>query len=141
MLNKPVQGADTRDDKGRTETSATGTKLPELGVTTLSGAKIKCPKCGSEARDVARFCSRCHMTLRYFCPACKHEQRHGQKCDMCGVDFAKYVFAIMSTKRVAGDALRDRMDRRTNFVTQAILAPLTCGLSLLKYLFREAGDD
>src|ERR1700724_1467546 len=36
---------------------------------------IKCPKCASAAREVARCFPRCHAPLRFECPACKHEQR------------------------------------------------------------------
>src|SRR5580698_8054978 len=59
----------------------------------------KCPKCGATAREVARFCQRCHMTLRFSCPACKNEQRTGGTCEKCGVDFLKYIVAVVDAKK------------------------------------------
>jgi len=98
-------------------------------------ATIRCPKCGREARDVARFCQRCHMTLRYECPACHHEQRAGGTCEKCGVNFVKYLSAMISAKRVERDAERDRFERRSSLVKNILYIPLTLGIPLLRNLF------
>src|ERR1700723_3009953 len=63
---------------------------------------IKCPKCAADAREVARFCPRCHATLRFECPACKHEQRKGGSCEKCGVDFVKYIGAVVAGQEAEG---------------------------------------
>src|SRR5437660_3813539 len=74
---------------------------------------MKCPKCGSEARDIARFCRRCHATLRYQCPSCRHEQRQGSVCENCGIDFLKYVNAVVA-------------ERRSTLLKDVLWAPLAC---------------
>ena len=96
---------------------------------------IKCPKCGADAREVARFCPRCHMTLRYTCPSCGNEQRHGGTCDKCGVDFIKYLGAVVSGKKAQSDAIHDRLQSRSNLVVNLLLIPITGGAHLFKYLF------
>jgi hypothetical protein len=95
---------------------------------------VKCPKCGVDAREVARFCQRCHMTLRFTCPACKHEQRKGGSCEKCGVDFLKYITAVVDAKKDNRDAAHDRLERRSSFVKNILFIPLTGGLSLLSLL-------
>ncbi|MGH9756487.1 MAG: zinc-ribbon domain-containing protein, partial [Candidatus Acidiferrales bacterium] len=74
---------------------------------------IPCPKCGAPARDVARFCQHCHMTLRFECPSCHHEQRTGGKCEKCGVDFLKYITAVVAAKQAESDAVEERNERRS----------------------------
>src|SRR5580700_5665637 len=101
---------------------------------------IKCFKCGADAREIARFCPRCHATLRYECPACKHEQRKGGSCEKCGVDFVKYIAAVVAGKKVEADQVHDRIERRTGIIKQVFLLPLTGGLSLFKYFFRQSKD-
>jgi hypothetical protein len=93
---------------------------------------IHCPKCQAEVRDIARFCRRCHATLRYECPACQHEQRHGGKCDKCGVDFLKYMTAMVSAKQVKRDAERERLDRRSALLKNIAYVPLTLGIPLIR---------
>lgn len=96
---------------------------------------MKCPKCSSEARDIARFCPRCHATLRFECPSCHHEQRHGGACDKCGVNFLKYVLAVVSAKKADADALNERIERRSNLLTNMLTVPLNGGLPLIRQLF------
>ena len=84
---------------------------------------------------MARFCQRCHMTLRYECPACHHEQRAGGTCEKCGVNFVKYLSAMISAKRVERDAERDRFERRSSLVKNILYIPLTLGIPLLRNLF------
>jgi zinc-ribbon domain len=93
---------------------------------------IHCPKCSAEVRDIARFCRRCHATLRFECPACKHEQRHGGKCDQCGVDFLKYMTAMVSAKKVERDAERERLEGRTALLKNIAYIPLTLGIPLIR---------
>lgn len=96
---------------------------------------VPCPKCGSNARDVARFCPRCHATLRYQCPSCKHEQRQGGQCEKCGVNFLKYVTAVVAAKRAEVDAVNERLHQRSELAKNILLIPLTGGLSLVTLLF------
>jgi len=96
---------------------------------------VKCPKCGTDVREVARFCPRCHMTLRYTCPSCANEQRHGGTCEKCGVDFVKYLGAVVSGKKAQSDAIHDRLQKRSNLIVNLLLIPMTGGVHLLKYLF------
>jgi zinc-ribbon domain len=96
---------------------------------------MKCPKCNSEARDIARFCPRCHATLRFECPSCHHEQRHGGTCDKCGVNFLKYIAAVVSAKKAEADALNERIERRSNLLTNILTVPINGGLPLIRQLF------
>lgn len=96
---------------------------------------MKCPKCGNEARDVARFCQRCHATLRFQCPACKHEQRQGGACEKCGVDFLKYITAVVSAQKSEADAEHDRLEQRSRLMRNLMLTPFTLGIPLLRDLF------
>lgn len=105
---------------------------------TVSQRTVKCFKCGADARDVARFCPRCHATLRYECPACKHEQRKGGSCEKCGVDFVKYIGALVAAKQIEADQIHDRIERRTGIIKQVFLLPITGGLSLIKYIIKRS---
>lgn len=96
---------------------------------------MQCPKCKAEARDIARFCPRCHNTLRFTCPSCKHEQRHGGTCDQCGVDFLKYIGAVVSSKKAEADAEHDRIEQRSSLVKNLLLVPFNMGIPLIRQLF------
>jgi double zinc ribbon protein len=100
-----------------------------------------CPKCSSENTDVAQFCKRCHTPLRYICPACKHVQLHGGKCDQCGVDFLKYAMTLVSQSQGQAELDRQRKKSRAAMVKQIVLLPITGGWSLLKYLKDLARGD
>jgi hypothetical protein len=95
---------------------------------------MTCPKCGSEARDIARFCPRCHATLRFQCPSCSHEQRQGGKCEKCGVDFMKYIGAIMSAKKAEADIEHERLEERSTLMKNILLTPFTMGIPLIRNL-------
>jgi len=99
---------------------------------------MQCPKCGSEARDVARFCPRCHATLRYECPSCHHEQRHGGTCEKCGVDFMKYLSAMVSVKKAESDATHSRTEKRSSLLRSLLLLPFDMGWSFIRDLRRDA---
>jgi len=96
---------------------------------------MKCPKCNAEARDIARFCPRCHATLRYTCPSCKHEQRQGGTCEKCGVDFLKYIGAVVSAKQAEADMVHERLESRSSFLKNILLMPFNLGIPLLRQLF------
>lgn len=96
---------------------------------------MTCPKCGTEARDLARFCTRCHATLRFKCPACAHEQRQGGICEKCGVDFVKYATVLIAQSQGEADLEKERLDRRTGLLKSLIWAPLSGGISLFRYFF------
>jgi hypothetical protein len=102
---------------------------------------MNCPKCGSEVRDIARFCRKCHATLRYQCPSCKYEQRHGGTCDKCGVDFLKYITAVVANKQAEADATHDKIERRSNLLKNILYVPFTLGIPLLRNLFVDSRDS
>lgn len=104
-------------------------------VTLAAQTAIPCPKCGAAAREIARFCPRCHATLRYQCPSCKHEQRQGGQCEKCGVNFMKYVSAVVAAKRDQADAANEKLRRQSELIKNIALVVLTGGLSLLRPLF------
>ncbi|MGA9883623.1 MAG: double zinc ribbon domain-containing protein [Candidatus Acidiferrales bacterium] len=93
---------------------------------------MKCPKCSSEARDVARFCPRCHATLRFECPACHHEQREGGKCEKCGVDFMKYLSAIIVVKKGESEVAHDKLQQRSSLLKNLLLLPFDMGWSFIR---------
>jgi hypothetical protein len=95
---------------------------------------MQCPKCHHEVRDVATFCTRCHATLRFKCPACRNEQRHGGTCDKCGVDFSKYAAMLMSQNKAELDVEHQRLEHRSGLVRHLMYLPFTGGISLLRHL-------
>lgn len=95
---------------------------------------MACPKCGCENPASARFCVRCHMTLRFVCPACSHSQTQSGMCERCGLNFAKYAIAAEFRMENQERSKRERSESRNEIVKQALAAPLTGGWSLVKYL-------
>ena len=126
------------DLPAKTSASSTPRARAEMPATTVPQRMIKCFKCGADAREIARFCPRCHATLRYECPACKHEQRKGGSCEKCGVDFVKYITAVVAAKQIEADQVHERIERRTGIIKQVFLLPITGGLSLLKYVLKRS---
>jgi len=98
---------------------------------------MDCPKCGQKIRDVQTYCTRCHATIRFKCPACRNEQRHGGKCDKCGVDFLKYQTALMAQKQIEADAERERLENRSGFLKNLLWVPMTGGISLVRYFLKS----
>ena len=88
---------------------------------------------------MARFCRRCHATLRYECPACKHEQRHGGTCEKCGVDFLKYITAVVANKQAESDTIHERLERRSTLLRNLLYIPFTLGIPLVRDLLAGAG--
>ena len=117
-----------------------GRPATDLSVT---GARpmIKCPKCGADVRDIARFCQRCHNTLRFECPACHHEQRHGGTCEKCNVDFLKYITAVMAAKKAEADSVHERIEQRSTLMKNVLWVPFTLGIPLLKQFFKFRDRD
>jgi len=95
-----------------------------------------CAKCGQSNHDGAQFCLRCHTPLRYTCPACAHVQTHGGHCETCGVDFVKYGMARLAAMQIDLERARKKTKDRAALLKSLALAPLTGGVSLLKY-FRD----
>ncbi len=100
-----------------------------------------CPKCQQENSDMAQFCTRCHMTLRFVCPSCRHIQRHGGKCDACGLDFMKYAMTMQSELKNQAERDREKQRTRTSLLKQIILLPVTGGFSLLKFFTAKLRGD
>jgi double zinc ribbon protein len=98
-------------------------------------AMTKCPKCATAVRVVARFCPRCHATLRFQCPSCGHEQRRGGTCEKCGVDFLKYVGAVVAAKQAEADAIHERLEQRSTLLKNLLWTPFTLGIPVLRTLF------
>lgn len=89
---------------------------------------------------MARFCRRCHATLRYQCPACKHEQREGGTCEKCRVNFLKYIMAVVADKHTESDAIYERQERRSTLIKNLLHVPLDLGVPLLRKLFSMSRD-
>jgi DNA-directed RNA polymerase subunit RPC12/RpoP len=118
--------------------TAASAKIPWPAAPTAEqkpATTYKCPKCGTDARDVARFCPRCHTTLRFECPSCGNRQRAGGKCEKCGVDFIKYIGAVVAAKKAEADAVHDRLESRSGFLRALLLLPVNGGVSLIRYFF------
>jgi Double zinc ribbon len=110
-------------------------------LATAPQAMTNCPKCATPVRQVARFCPRCHATLRYQCPSCGHEQRQGGTCEKCGVDFLKYVGAVVAAKKAEADAIHDRLEQRSTLLKNILWTPFTFGIPVLRTLFLKHGRD
>jgi hypothetical protein len=72
--------------------------------------------------------------LRFECPSCKHEQRHGGICEKCGVDFLKYITAVVSVKKAETDLERERIEQRSTLLKNLLLVPVNLGIPLLRDL-------
>jgi predicted RNA-binding Zn-ribbon protein involved in translation (DUF1610 family) len=136
----PVQNPEARQAQSTVAKPATAAtaKIPWPAPPTAeqkSAATYKCPKCGTDARDIARFCPRCHTTLRFECPSCGNRQRAGGKCEKCGIDFIKYIGAVVAAKKAEADAVHDRLERRSSFLRALLLLPVNGGVSLIRYFF------
>lgn len=95
---------------------------------------MQCPKCKAEASDAARFCPRCHNTLLFECPSCHHQQRQGGKCEKCGVDFLKYLSAMVTVKKAESEAAHTKEMNRSRFLRNLLLLPFDMGWSFFKDL-------
>ena len=72
--------------------------------------------------------------MRFDCPACGNKQRAGGKCEKCGVDFIKYVGAVVAAKQAEADVLQEKFEQRSAFMKNLVIVPFTGGLSLIRQL-------
>ena len=84
---------------------------------------------------MARFCPRCHATLRFECPSCGNRQRVAGKCEKCGIDFLKYIGAVVAAKKAEADVVHERLENRSNFLKAFLLMPFNGGISLIRFFF------
>jgi hypothetical protein len=110
---------------------------PVAPATTTSAQQrtVKCPKCGTDVREVARFCQRCHHTMRYECPSCHNQQRTGGKCEKCGIDFLKYIGAVVTQKQAEADIFHERMEQRSTLMKNILWIPFTLGFPIIRDYF------
>lgn len=131
------------DESMRPRTAASSSPVPNstnaLSMTPAQQATVKCPKCGATVREIARFCQRCHSTMRYECPACGHQQRAGGTCEKCGINFIKYVTAVVAAKQAEADAIHDKIERRSTLMKNLLFIPFTGGISLIRQLLVGRG--
>ena len=141
----PVSGNVGKPESDATRGSRTQARIPsrvdawDPTAAPIPQATIPCPKCGAVVREIARFCQRCHMTMRFECPSCGNKQRTGVKCDKCGINFVKYIGAVVAAKQAEADTIQAKLDRRSAFLKNLVALPLTGGISLVKQLFRTSG--
>lgn len=76
------------------------------------------------------------MTMRFECPSCGNKQRTGVKCEKCGINFVKYIGAVVAAKKPEEDTIEAKIDRRSAFLKNVFAIPFTGGLSLFKKLGR-----
>jgi len=147
---KPVASAPTSASDGANK-SASATPLaqknaqarvpaPPVPPATTSAQQrtVKCPKCGTDVREVARFCQRCHHTMRYECPSCHNQQRTGGKCEKCGIDFLKYIGAVVTQKQAEADAFHERLEQRSTLMKNILWLPFTLGYPIIRdYFFKR----
>jgi hypothetical protein len=145
VAENPSSGKPFADPAGVASANGTASKPGAPGAmsgsfaTPLSQPTVKCPKCGTAVREVARFCQRCHNTMRFECPACRNSQRSGGKCEKCGVDFMKYIGAVVAAKQAESDAIQDKFEQRSTFMKNLLVVPFTGGLSLIRQLLVGRG--
>lgn len=98
---------------------------------------MECPKCKAANPESARFCTRCHMTLLYKCPACQATQRRGGTCEKCGVDFGKYAAMLIAQEQTRAEREHEKVREKASAWKQIILLPVTGGYSLMKFFLRR----
>jgi hypothetical protein len=144
IARQPGAGSPTVADKSAPvpratappKTSAASPVAPGPASATQSPQKtVKCPKCGSDVREVARFCQRCHHTMRYECPSCHNQQRTGGKCEKCGIDFLKYIGAVVTQKQAEADVFHERMEQRSTLMKNILWIPFTLGFPIIRDYF------
>src|SRR6201981_927487 len=141
---RPPISASGGADKSATATplaqknAQAGVPAPPVAPAMTTSAQqrtVKSPKCGPDVREVARFCQRCHHTMRYECPSCHNRQRTGGKCDKCGIDFLKYIGAVVTQKQAEADAIHDRLEQRSTLMRNILWLPFTLGYPIIRDYF------
>jgi len=61
-------------------------------------------------------------------------------CENCGIDFLKYVTAVVAEKHAETDVINDRLERRSTLLKNVLWLPLTGGISLLRHLLPASRD-
>ncbi len=117
------------------KTSAASPVEAGTSATSAPQKTVKCPKCGTDVREVARFCQRCHHTMRYECPSCHNQQRTGGKCEKCGIDFLKYIGAVVTQKQAQADAIHERLEQRSTLMKNILWMPFTLGYPIIRDYF------
>jgi hypothetical protein len=139
----PSAGTPNSTDKSAPSQRVTTATAPPQASSTSPGAPaasaaqrtLKCPKCGTNVREVARFCQRCHHTMRYECPSCHNQQRIGGKCEKCGIDFLKYIGAVVTQKQVEADAIHERLEQRSTLMKNILWMLFTLGYPIIRDYF------
>ena len=103
-------------------------------MTARREVSVPCPKCGQSNADTVRYCTRCHFPLRFVCPACAHVQPRGGTCEACGVDFVKYAMVQLAQVELRSERQQARKKKQVVVFREVVLAVVTGGFSLLKYL-------
>ena len=98
---------------------------------------MQCPKCKTENSETVTYCVRCHTPLKYTCPACKHVQLQGGKCEKCGVDFAKYAAMLVFQAKDAAQTERQKPSWRPPIWAHIVFFPIPAVISLTLYVVRK----
>ena len=98
---------------------------------------MQCPKCATDNPESFTYCARCHAPLKYTCPACKHVQLQGGKCDKCGVDFAKYLAMMVFQAKDAAQAERQKPGWRPPIWAHIVFFPIPTLVVLTLYIVRK----
>ncbi len=96
---------------------------------------MDCPKCGHANPETAQFCTECHATLLFKCPACWHQQSHGGTCEKCGVNFDLYWNRALT--RAAEERAREDVERVKSWtatLAQIVLLPFTGVRFVVRFL-------
>ncbi len=78
------------------------------------------------------------MTMRFDCPSCGNKQRTGVKCEKCGINFVKYIGAVVAAKKPEEDTIEQKLERRSALLKNILTIPFTGGLKLFKQLFQAS---
>ncbi len=131
-VNLPTGFSDKSSPAGMTPDVPAAASAPDSAAS-AAPSTVRCSKCGASVRSVARFCQHCHTTMRFECPACGHSQRVGGTCQKCGIDFIKYIGAVVAAKQAEADALHEKIERRSTLMKNLLLSPFTGGINLVRF--------
>ena len=98
---------------------------------------MQCQKCKTDNPESFTYCVRCHAPLKYTCPACKHVQLQGGKCEKCGVDFAKYAAMMIFQAKDAARAERQKPVWRPPVWAHVVFFPIPTLIVLSLYVVRR----
>jgi hypothetical protein len=98
---------------------------------------MQCPKCTTDNPESFTYCERCHAPLKYTCPACKHVQLQGGRCEKCGVDFAKYAAMMVFQAKDAAEAERQKPGWHPPVWAHIVFFPIPSLIVLTLYIVRR----